>query len=48
MTLRSPLPAAAADMRGCGYQRLSDDRRREGGSRGEPAVPPVLKKGKRG
>jgi len=47
MTPRSSLPAAAADMRGCGYLRLSDDRRWEGGLRGEPAVPPVLKKGKK-
>ena len=47
MTRRSSLLAAAADTRGCGSQRLSDDRRWEGGTRGKPAVPPVLKKGKK-
>jgi hypothetical protein len=40
--LRSSLSTAAADMRGCGSQRLSDDRRWEGGTRGKPAVSPVL------
>jgi hypothetical protein len=44
VTLCPSLPAAAADMRGCGFQRLSDDRRWEGGTRGKPAVSPVLKR----
>ncbi|MGD0274110.1 MAG: radical SAM family heme chaperone HemW [Gaiellaceae bacterium] len=43
MKPNSSLSAAAADMRGCGSQRLSDDRRWEGGARGEPAVPPVIR-----
>ncbi len=43
MTRRSSFPAAAADTRGCGSQRLSDDRGWEGDTRGKPAVFPVIK-----
>jgi len=48
MTPRSSLPAAAADMRGCGYLRLSDDRRWEGVYGGEPAVPPYSRRARSG